>query len=61
MEGRKEEKNPGLVAHTYNPTTIQEAEAGRLQVPGQAGLLNKTLSQKTNKKRTFEFYDIDVI
>jgi hypothetical protein len=36
-------------AHTCNPST-QKAEAGWLQVQGQPGLHNKTLSQKKKKK-----------
>jgi hypothetical protein len=38
-----------MMVYTYNPST-QEAEARRLQVPGQPGLHSKTLSQKTGAK-----------
>jgi hypothetical protein len=40
---------PVVVGHAYNPR-ILEAEAGRLQVQGQLGVHNKTLSQKTENK-----------
>jgi hypothetical protein len=36
---------PGMVTHIYNPSTW-EAKAGGLQVWGQPGLYNETLSQK---------------
>jgi hypothetical protein len=40
---------PSMLVHAYNPS-IQEAEAGKLQVQGQPELHNKTLSQKPIKK-----------
>jgi hypothetical protein len=36
----------GVVAHTCNPS-MQESEAGELQIQGQPGLHCETLSQKT--------------
>jgi hypothetical protein len=39
-----------MVAHACNPST-QEAEAGESRVPGQPGLLCKSLSQKTKTKQ----------
>jgi hypothetical protein len=51
---------PGMVAHTFNPSTW-EAEAGGFLssrpawstelVPGQPGIHRKTLSQKKKKKK----------
>jgi hypothetical protein len=40
-----------VVLHAYNPST-QEAEAGRSQVWGQAGLYNQMLSQNKTKPLT---------
>jgi hypothetical protein len=59
----KENKEPGVVAHTFNPSTW-EAEAGGFLssrpvwstkwVPGQPGLYRETLSRKTKRERERE-------
>jgi hypothetical protein len=41
------ELEPGIVVHTYNSRTL-EAEAGGLQLQGQAGLYSETLHKKMN-------------
>jgi hypothetical protein len=64
---KKKKKRPGVVAHTFNPSTF-EAEAGRFlssrpawstkRVPWQPGLHRETLVSKNktnNKKEAQEF------
>jgi hypothetical protein len=56
----KNKAKPGVVAHTFNPST-REAEAGGFlslrsawstkRVPGQPGLYRETLSQKKKTKK----------
>lgn len=41
--------NPGMMAYTHNPSTLETGAAGLVQVQGWAGLQCKTLFQETQK------------